>query len=91
MKLTKKQIDKIKELKETLTPTEISIKLKIPCSTVQYHYDEKNKIRQIEYQKIYQKKNPPVRGEKYKEYMKEYMKARYWKLKEEQNDKTRGR
>jgi len=57
MKLTKKQINKIKELKEKgSTAKEISIELKIPTSTVQYHYDENNKNRQIKYQQEYQKK-----------------------------------
>jgi len=92
MKLTKKQINKIKELKEKRsTAKEISIELKIPTSTVQYHYDENNKNRQIKYQQEYQKKNPPIRGDRYRNYQREYQRARYWKLKEEQDDTRRSR
>jgi len=83
MKITKEQIKQIRKLKEEgLTQKAISNKLNIPTSTVQYHYDLKNKERSINYQKEYQKKNPPKRGDKYREYQRIYHNKRYHKLKE---------
>lgn len=81
MKLTTEQINKIKELKKTKTQKEIAILLKIPYATVSYHFSDERKQKAIAYQKKYQKKNPPKRGEKYNEYQRIYQKKRYWRLK----------
>ena len=81
MKLTKKQIELIKKLKETLTPKELSIKLNITYSTVLYYYDPKNKARKIKYQLNYQKINKPKRTDKLREYQRIYQNKRYWRLK----------
>jgi hypothetical protein len=73
MKLTKQQITKIKELKkEGKTAKEISSILKVSLSTIQYHYDPKVKKRQLNYQKEYQKKNPQIRGDEFREYQRKY-------------------
>lgn len=77
MRLTNKQIEKIKKLKELKqTPKDISIKLKIPYSTVLYHYSEeykfKTKQKAIKNNKKYKKDKI-----KNKEYQKKYHKKKY--------------
>lgn len=82
MKVTKDQVNQIKQLKEKgLSLNELFLKLKLPRSTIEYYYSEKRREGAINYQKKYQKENPPKRGDKYKDYQREYHKKRYWKLK----------
>jgi len=89
MKITKEQIIQIRKLREEgLTQKEISNKLNIPISTVQYYSEEKNRLRSINYQKEYQKKNPPKRDDKYREYQRIYHNKRYHKLKKEKEKKN---
>lgn len=82
MKLTTKQINKIKELKkEGKTIKQIAIELKIPYSTTIYHFSEKRKQEAKEYQKKYQKRHPPKRTDRLREYQRKYQHDRYWRLK----------
>ena len=82
MKLTKQQIKKIEDLKKKgRTAKEVSKELNLNYQTVLYHYNPKVKEYKINYQREYQKKNKPVRDDKYREYQRIYHKERYWKLK----------
>lgn len=82
MKLTKEQIEKIQELKEKgLRPYQIAKELNLKFQTVLYHYNEEFRKKAIKRNLIYQKKNPPKRTDKLREYQREYHKARYWRLK----------
>ena len=83
MKLTKEQIKKIGELKqEGISARKVSIELNLNYQTTLYYYNPKIKEYKIKYQKEYQKKNKPVRGDKYREYQRVYHNKRYWRLKD---------
>jgi DNA-binding transcriptional ArsR family regulator len=81
MKITPEQIKQIKELYSELNIKKISIKLNIPYSTVRYHLNEDYRKDKIKKQLEYQKKNPPKRGDNYRNYQREYQKKRYWEKK----------
>ena len=82
MKVTKEQVIRIKKLKKKgLMQKEISKILNLKESTVSYYYSEGRKDKAIKYQKEYQKKNPPKRTDRLREYQRKYHKERYWRLK----------
>ena len=93
MRLTEQQqnkINKIKELRRTMNPSEIARELNIPKSTVVYWYHDKLREKKKERDKQWAKKNydsktPEQRRKerkKRKEYNKDYHKKRYHEDKE---------
>lgn len=79
MKVTKKQINKIKDLKEQGKKiSEIVKTIKIPRSTVSYYFNDDDRKKQIERNKNYANKNGDQRDkEKYREYQKNYHADKY--------------
>lgn len=74
MKITEKQKELILKLKaEGINMKEVSLKLNIPYSTVQYYYNLNTKIKTKDRSKEYSRLNPRVNNEKRREYMKKYM------------------
>jgi len=84
MKLTKKQIEKIRELsKEGKSQTEISRMMNIPPSTIRYWMNEEARVDNIERAKgWYKNQSEDKRTEmnlKKKDYRQNYYKQKYWK------------
>ena len=79
MKITKKQINKIRDLKEKgKIISEIVKIIKIPRSTVTYYFNDDYKEKQIERSKDYLNKNGDKRNkDNYREYQKNYHRDRY--------------
>ena len=83
MKITELQIKQIRKMYENgKTFMEISKKLKLNYSRVQYYAKEDYRKNSIKRAAIYQKKHPPKATEQRREYMRNYMKEYYKRKKQ---------